>query len=176
MERVKKIFFVLIFGMLAVYLQGSVLRIFLPEFLVPDLMLSLVVFLAFYENSAFGAFLAFILGLQFDLYAGQQLLVGPTAGALVAVFGMLSSLSQRIFVESVFAIFIVSIVSAVMKNIIQCALLYEFNSIAIKYFSLSILGSFVTACVTPMLFYMLLGLRKRSGKKNIMVRSRMASV
>ncbi len=175
MERVKTILLLLFVGIVAIYIQGSVLMAILPDFLVPNFLLSLIVFLAFYENSPFGALLVFLLGLQFDLYAGQPLLVGPTAGAFVAVFGLLSSLSQRIFVESAFAIFLVAFASSILNTMVHCVLVYEFNNTAIRYFSMSLIAAFVTACITPVVFQFMKYFIPRRGTKNMLGRSRMAS-
>lgn len=155
----------LVLGLLLILIQGTVLMAFLPAYLVPNMVVSLVVFLAFYENTAFGAVLAFLLGLQMDAYSGQLLLVGPTAGAYVAVFGLIASLSQRIFVDSAIAVFVVTFIAGVASTIIYTILVYEFNKQGVSLIPLAIPGAFLTACVTPFLFRILrfLFVRKSAG-------------
>ena len=57
-----------------------------------------LVYLAFYEVSTFGAALAFLLGLQLDVSSAK--LLGPWAGSFVLVYGFLGPLSQRIFIDT----------------------------------------------------------------------------
>ena len=98
----KRIALILLFGLISIALQSSVLKVMLPNSIIPNFILILVVFIAFYECSTLGAVIAFLLGFEIDIYSGQ--LLGPYAAASVAVFCVLSSLSQRIFVESPVAI------------------------------------------------------------------------
>lgn len=152
MNKFLAILAVLAAGLLAIFLQGSLLRAFLPDFLIPNLIVSIVVLLAFYDNSPYGAVLAFILGLEFDLYGGSPLLTGPSAGALVLVYGVLASLSQRVYVESSFAIFVMALISAMLYSVVYSILIYEFNDSAARYFSLSLSNAVVTGIITPLIF------------------------
>ena len=139
-------------GLVAIFLQGTLLRTILPDFLVPNLVLSITIFLAFYDNSPFGAVLVFLLGIEFDLYSGNPILIGPTAGSLVLIYGALSSISQRIYVESGFAVLVIATVSAVAQIIIFSILVYEFNVGAASSFPLSLLNCLVTGMITPFMF------------------------
>lgn len=154
---------VLAAGLVAIFLQGSVLKPILPDFLVPNLILSLVVFLAFFDNSPFGALLVFLLGLEVDFYAVSPLLIGPSAGSLVLVYGVLSSLSQRIYVESGPAVFVMSGLSAILHFMLYSVLIYEFNDSATQHFSLSLANAFATGCATPFVFKVLSFILGRRG-------------
>ena len=57
---------VLILGLIAIFIQGTVLREVGPSWVVPNLLVILVVFLGFFEASFRGATLAFLLGLELD--------------------------------------------------------------------------------------------------------------
>ena len=144
-----------ILGLVVIFLQGSLLRNILPDFLIPNLIVSIVVFLAFYENSPYGAILAFLLGIEIDLYGGNPLLIGPSAGALVLLYGILASVSTRVYLESKFAVIIMSILSNVFYSFIFSLLIYEFNDAAVRYFSFSLSNSLVTGVITPFLFIIL---------------------
>ena len=85
-------------GIVCCALQGSLLHIGLPVSLVPQLVVVLVVSLAFSEVSVFGCVMTFVLGLLMDF--SSAMLVGPWAGALVVVYGVLAVLSHRLFIES----------------------------------------------------------------------------
>lgn len=146
---------IFIFGLITIFLQGSLLRAVLPDFLIPNLVISLVVFIAFYENSPFGALLAFILGIEIDLYSGSPHLIGPSSGALVLVYGVTTSLSQRVYVESAFAVLIMSAISSVLYSLIYSLLVFEFNDSSVRYFSMSVSNAIVTGLVTPLVFRIL---------------------
>lgn len=112
----RRVCFTLAFGLIFVFLQGTLLKAFWPGMIVPGLSLVLVVFLAFYETSILGAVLAFLLGLELDLFSGVAL--GPWAGAYVLIFGLLSMFSSRIFIESPAAIAFTVLVSSLVSNIV----------------------------------------------------------
>lgn len=118
------VFFIL--GLLFVFLQSAFLASFLPQFLIPNLILTLVVFLSFYETSVFGVVLAFLLGLQLDLYSAS--ILGPWAGASVAVYGIFASLSQRIFIESVFSVFATVFAAVLINNFVYLIIVAEFKN------------------------------------------------
>ena len=172
MSKIRTSLWVLLVGLIAIFIQGSVLKSILPDFLVPNFLISIVVFLAFYENSPFGALLVFILGIQFDLYLGHPLLVGPSAGSFVAVYGLLSSLSQRLFVESGFAIFFVTLFSAILNSMVHAVLVFEFNSSAVRFLSSSLITAFITALVTPFMFRFLGTFLRRNVGQAKLTRSR----
>ena len=152
MHYIRNTILISFLGLFFILIQGSIFKSILPAMLVPNLVISLVVFLAFYENSPFGALLSFLLGLQIDFYSGQLLLVGPTAGAYVARFGLIASLSQRIFVDSGLAVFIVTVMAGVASTLIYTVLVYEFNKAGVGLIPVSLVSSLVTAIFTPALF------------------------
>lgn len=155
---IRKSVIVLVLGFIAVFVQGTLLRGSFPSMVVPDLVCILVVFLSFYEPGLLGAFLAFLVGLQFDLASG--VLLGPRAGSSVAVFGFLSSLSQRIFVESgtamMFAVFISTIVNFAVYMILVVEFRHTQEVVVSDFFRLSVLGeATLSALITPLIFLVL---------------------
>jgi rod shape-determining protein MreD len=148
----------LLLGVLSLLIQGVLLHLGLPEYLVPQLVVLLVVFLAFYEASVAGSFLAFVLGLLLDLSSAEAL--GPWAGACVTVFGIFALLSQRLFIDSPL---VAMVVSALAVMSVECLfLMIGVNSPEFSWFlARSVFWhSVVSALCAPVLFS-LLGRRVR---------------
>ncbi len=120
--------------------------------LVPDFIVIMVVVLAFYEPGIFGAVMSFVLGLLLDMSSG--LILGPRAGSSVALFGFLSSLSQRLFVESPVALVVVVFFATLLDSLIYVILLTEFQSVVtegVPFFGWGALGeALLTAIVAPL--------------------------
>ena len=155
---------VLILGLIAIFIQGTVLREVGPSWVVPNLLVILVVFLGFFEASFRGATLAFLLGLELDFANG--LLVGPWAGAFVVSFGILASLSQRLFVESSLAVMIAALVSSIVSNLVYFTLVYEFHPAVTVMVPFSLLEALLNGFLAPFLFVFLrtlLAPRPRTG-------------
>ncbi len=113
MYELKKTGWILLLGLVAVFLQSSVFHAILPGG-VPNISLAMTVCIGFLDPTAFGAVLAFFLGLEYDLSSAS--LLGPWAGSFVLVYGGLASLSQRLFVESKMAVAFVTFVAAVFAD------------------------------------------------------------
>ena len=150
----KRMIVMLLFGFLALFIQGSVLKSLGPEsMIVPNLILILVIFLAFYEVSVAGVFTAFLLGLQMDL--GTGILLGPWAASFVAAYGFVSSVSQRVFVESPVAVAAVTFCSSLLVSFAVVAFVFQFRPAALDAFSYSLtmlLEGLLTAVIAPFLF------------------------
>lgn len=157
----RKFFVVIGVGFLALFLQTAVLRgIFPASVMVPNLMLAIVAFLAFHEVSPYGALLSFLIGIQFDLASG--VLLGPWAAAFVAVYGFLSVISQRMFVESSFSIVVAVFFSALVSHLVYMALLYQFSSHEVTLFVFSarmMSEAILSAVCAPLIFKLLMMLR-----------------
>ena len=141
---------VLVLGLIAIFIQGTVLRAISPAWVVPNLLVIIVVFLGFYEASVRGATLAFILGLELDFANG--LLVGPWAGAFVVSFGILASLSQRIFVESPLAAIIAVFACSIVSAIVYFTLVYEFHPAVTVIVPFSVAEAALNAVLAPFIF------------------------
>jgi rod shape-determining protein MreD len=117
-----------VLGLVAVLIQGSLLRFGLPDALLPQLVLVLVIYLGFNEISVPGAFVAFVLGLLLDF--SSALLLGPWAGALVTVYGVLAVLSSRLFIESPLVAAFISFWASIAGNVMYMMLGYEYRTLA----------------------------------------------
>jgi cell shape-determining protein MreD len=101
---------------LAVFLQGSVAPLVLPAQCCPNLMIILIVFIAFFFRGISALLSVFFLGLQFDLFTGT--LLGPWAGAFSAVFLIIHILTPRLYVDSKMVVAITSAVASAASSIV----------------------------------------------------------
>ncbi len=151
----KKGLALLLIGFVAVLLQTTVFRSWGGVFATaPNISLALVLFLAFYEASPVGAFLAFFLGLQVDLFSG--LLLGPSAASFVLIYGLIACFAQRIFVESKISVFVAAFFGSLIMSLVYVALTIG-SSRGFSELWLGILGeALLTALLAPFIF---LGIR-----------------
>lgn len=148
MAIAKSFGFLMVATILAVFLQGTLLHVFLPDYLIPNFLVIIIVYLAFYEPNSRGAFLAFWVGLIFDFSSG--ILLGPWAGAAVVIFGIFSALSQRIFVESVLAAFLAVLVSSLVADTVFLAMIKGFLPGSTQVVSVSISRGLVSGLMAPL--------------------------
>jgi len=104
MNPLKKAIIFLILGVAALLIPGTIIKSFYAGWVVPNFVMMLVVFLAFYRGLPGDALLVFLLGLEQDL--ASLSLLGPWAGAYTVVFAVLTLFSRRIFIESGWVVFI----------------------------------------------------------------------
>lgn len=159
MSSVKRFFLILFAGVVTIILQGTVLKPLLPAILVPNLLIVLVVLLAFHEVSVFGVILAFLLGLELDIYTG--LLLGPWAGSFVAAYLVFSTFSQRLFLESAFAAGFIVALASVLSNLVYLILVFEFSPVRAAAFWEVLTEALVSGICAPPVVYVLRKFLKR---------------
>lgn len=142
---VRRIILSLMFGLLSILIQGTIIRGLLPEAVVPNLLLILVVFLAFYETSVLGAALVFLLGIEYDMCSA--LMIGPWSGAFVLVFGVVALLSQRIFVESPVAVMVTVFLASLLSNFVFLLIVLQVRSGSFVFGWSSLFEAFLTAVI-----------------------------
>lgn len=153
MSGTRKLLLVLALGLLMIFVQGTVFKTISMGLVIPNLIVVFVVFLSFYDVSAFGCFLVFVLGLELDLSAG--VLLGPWAGACVAVFAVLASLSQRIFVDSSLAVALAALASSAISQIVYGVLTYETRPVTSDLLIRGVIEAILTGLVAPLVFKLL---------------------
>jgi rod shape-determining protein MreD len=136
-------------GLVAILIQGILLRFGLPDFLLPQLVLVLVIYLGFNEISVVGAFVAFCLGLLLDF--SSALLLGPWAGALVTVYGVLAVLSSRLFIESPLVAAFISFWASIAVSLIYMMLGYEYRTLVWDDLYRIVGQAVCTAVIAPIL-------------------------
>ena len=152
MKSVQQVTLAIVVTMLALFLQGTLLKIVLPDHFVPNLCLIFVIFLAFYEVTVTGALISFIVGLSFDVSGG--VLLGPWSASFTALYCMLILISRRIFIDSFPAAMLVTLFSTVFSTAIYTGLLYQFQPSTMEISSL-LVESAVTAAVAPLVLWLL---------------------
>lgn len=150
MRLILSIIFFSFFGLI---LQGVVLHSLLPVYLIPNFLLIAVVFLGFYEVSVLGVVLAFLCGLIFDLFSGT--LIGPWSGSFVFVYALLALFAQRLFTRSRSTVMLSVFLANVIATALYFALLYQFQSIEGRLFSISLIESLSSALFAPLVFALL---------------------
>lgn len=150
MFNAQRMLVVLLMGLAAIALQGTLLKSLLPEYLMPNLILIIVVFLGLHEVSIFGLLLVFALGLLLDLSSG--VLLGPWSGAFVVVFLLLALLAQHIFLDSLLTIVLGVFFASLVSDVIYLILIYKFQPATQQVASSSLLGALTTVLAGPPLF------------------------
>ena len=142
-----------IVGLIAALLQGTLLYIGIPPYLLPQVVLIVVIYLGFHEVSLVGVFTVFGLGLLMDF--ASAVLVGPWAGAYVAVYGALAVASQRLFVESAIVMVVTGFIACLCSDLIYLGLAYEYQPSGASYIVDSLGQALATALVAPVLMALL---------------------
>ncbi len=148
-----------VLGLAAVLIQGVLLRFGLPDALLPQLVLIIVIYLGFNEISVLGTFVAFVLGLFLDF--SSALLLGPWAGAFVTVYGAMAVLSSRLFIESPLVAAVIALLASVGANVIYMLLGYEYRTLAWEDLSRIIGQALCTAILAPVVLGVLARRLKR---------------
>lgn len=114
-------FLLLLFGLIGIFLQGAIVRLLIPGIIFPAFSITLVLYLAFFHASTAGVMLAFMLGLEYDLFSGS--LLGPWAGSFVVIYAFFALLTPRMFVDSplvsVLTGFLASLLASVVFSLIR---------------------------------------------------------
>jgi rod shape-determining protein MreD len=149
----------LVLGFLCVVVQGVLLHSGVASFLVPQCTVLAVVFLAFYEVSVVGAVVAFVIGFLMDLASAE--VIGPWAGACVAVYGCFSLLSQRLFIDAGPAAIIIAFVASAMAELLYLSIEPTPPEVTWALVGGIAARAVVTGCCAPLLFSTLI---RRVGK------------
>lgn len=147
---------VMVCGLAAMLVPGTLLKSLAPGAAAPNLIVILMVFLSFYDGRPTDALLAFLLGLMLDL--GSLNLLGPWAGAYVAVFGVLVLFSRRIFIESPLVVFLTVFFAAVCCDFAQLGVLslaYDGRAFTPAALSLAVWEGLLSGALAPFLFPLL---------------------
>ena len=150
----RKFLLILLLGVLALLIPGTVFRTVFPQLTAPNLLVVLLVYLAFYEASAVGALLAFLLGLQLDFCSGT--LLGPWAGSYVIVFALLVLCSRRIFIESGLVVCLAVGIAALMTAFayhVMLVLVYGMARVESAAISTALVEAGLSALLAPFLFF-----------------------
>ncbi|MBX7145063.1 MAG: rod shape-determining protein MreD [Oligoflexia bacterium] len=159
----RRLLLIMFLGLMGLLIQSTLIRGLFPHIVVPNLLMVMCVFLAFYETSVAGACTAFVLGLLLDMCGG--IVLGPWAGSFVLVFGAVAFVSQRIFVESPVAIMVTTFVCSIVANIVYSSLAYQVSRSEFSSPEIIALEAVLNALLCPLLFALLRKLLKRRDRQ-----------
>ncbi|GEM_PF-3838577 len=144
--------------LLTLVLQFAVLPLIIPDGYIPNLSALLILYLAFYHTSILGVWLAFFLGLLFDLSAGS--LLGPSAAGLVLAYIFIAVLSKRLFLDALVSSLIFGGFASGIVFTIRYLLLSQF--VSLPFWIPLIQESLSSALFAPILFWIFSKLRRKN--------------
>jgi rod shape-determining protein MreD len=148
---IKQSIFILLVALLSVFIQATFFGTFFPRWLIPNLCMTIIIFLGIFEANPGGALLAFLVGCFLDMASAP--LIGPWAGSFVVIFGFLAQGGRRLFVDSSLTILVITGISSFVSQIIYFFLLSQFSFNWGQLISWTLIGSSLfTAILSPFLF------------------------
>ena len=153
MNIIKKFLLIIILALVILFLQGGILKPLLPNILMPNLFLIIVIYLSFYETNVLGLIFSFVLGLLYDI--STSTLLGPYAASFVTIYTLFAIFSGRIFIDTTISLIIITAISSIICDLIYMILIFTFlpdkNNISFEI----LLGSISTAIISPIMIYIL---------------------
>ncbi len=146
--------FVFFYGVVLIALQSILRSIFNPSLFAPNLVLPIVLYLAFFHKGSWGVLMSFILGLEYDVFASRELL-GPNAGAFVVVYAAISTFSQKLFLESFVTVGLTTFFATLIAQAVYLIMVSQFITLGNSWELLigtSLPEAISTALVSPLLF------------------------
>jgi rod shape-determining protein MreD len=136
----KRVTFFLFLGFFLIFLQVAVLSRLLPEYLKPDLLLVLVIYLGLTETCLRGCLLSGVLGFLEDAFAGTDFgLFGLT---FLLIFFIIRAGASRFNTESFTLLLILTFAATFLKGAILISLLLLFSEAGRQW-------PVVLACLLP---------------------------
>jgi rod shape-determining protein MreD len=147
----KNFFKAILLSIVLIILEGSLFRraLGLSE-ISPQILILLTVFLAFKAPHAATALLVFTIGLMIDVSSGIR--IGPWAGALIIVFGFLSTGAERLLVDSRFAVSFVCFLATLLSHIIAALLTFSSTVIIWNLILHTFFEALILALMAPIVF------------------------
>jgi rod shape-determining protein MreD len=169
MGRIRTFLVAFFVSLLALGFEGGLVALGVPVACIPELVLVFVIFLSFYEVSSYGAFIAFFCGIIVDISTGG--LIGPWAGAYVLSYGVVSLISDRIYIESGLSLVAVAVFMTLFSHVVTLLISMDpLTQLASGW--IVILGkSACTACIAPLFFPLLRRLLSYSQADSLRARS-----
>lgn len=139
----------------ALLIEGMLSRWVVPESFAPKLSVLIVVYLGCYSISTLTALFVFSLGLIVDFTS--VLLIGPWAGAFAALYGLLTLISHRLFMESKLVSVVVGFVGVIITDLFYQLLVLGFRPVESRTILLAFTQALITAAIAPLVFWLLRG-------------------
>ncbi len=146
----KKFLIIFLFGLLGIFIQGTLFKSVFPDLYVPNILIGILIFLCLYEPNGLGALGAFMLGLLFDLFSHQYL--GPWAGAFIGAFAIIMLVSQRIFASSGVVVALAGLLASALTNCIYMFIILPYRSVGADWYLTMLVEVFLSALFAPLMF------------------------
>jgi rod shape-determining protein MreD len=169
-----KAIWILVYAIVGLAAQGILGHLGLPDNLIPQLLVILVVSLSFAEVNAFGCVMSFVMGLLLDF--SSALLIGPWAGSFVVLYCALALLSRRLFIDSGIAAVVITFTSVVVTNVLSSLFGTEYPVLTWEYPQKVLGQALVTALIAPAVLSILSRRVKRGGSSGVNRSSAMSMV
>ncbi|MCC6220499.1 MAG: rod shape-determining protein MreD [Deltaproteobacteria bacterium] len=100
-------------AVVGVVLQATIIHSLFPSAIGPDLLLTLVLYLALQSYNPFGLFVAFLLGVFGDFASG--LFVGPNAAGFILAFHLAAFMSRKIYADHPVIVALIAFCASIVK-------------------------------------------------------------
>ncbi len=152
-----RIFFLsLIVGFIYLIINTALLSFFLPVFIIPDLLVILVFYLAVSRPSWKGALASFILGYFADVFSGGT--IGVSSFSLTFVFFIIYSMSKKIDFNIPFVRMLWVCIAVILNAFLTYAILRIIGpqrEILYSFLKLILPNAFISGIVSPFIFNMM---------------------
>jgi rod shape-determining protein MreD len=142
----------LLFFLLGIFIQATLIHSLFPDVVVPDFLVILVVFLGIRSRNPLGAVGAFLIGVGGDFATAR--FVGPFAAGSVIAFYLTVFIADHLFSEKGFTVAFTAFVASLAKNVAAGVLLLfytDFDFFRWKLLSTLLLEALFTALLCPLI-------------------------
>lgn len=141
-----------IFIILGLFIQSAFGR---AGLYTPDLLLLIVIALAFSMQNSAGVIISFFLGLLSDLASGVYL--GPFAAAYVCAFCFAGAVSRRVFADKLFAVMGVTFFACIVKSLVFTLFVKYFVPHAVINYKIYMVEAILTSIASSIVLRIFIG-------------------
>lgn len=148
----------LVFALLFLVIENTLLHLFFPSLLIPDVILIMVFYLGFNNRSTLGVLTAFSLGYLTDVFSAG--LIGVSSFTLVVVFTITFMLARLLSLNSMLIKIGGTIFMSILKGILTY-LIFRFLNQNIPFYII-FPAAISTGITSPFIFALLKKVEKRT--------------
>ncbi|MEK7829299.1 MAG: rod shape-determining protein MreD [Deltaproteobacteria bacterium] len=154
----KKFIVYLVFALLFLVIENTLLILFLPSLLIPDVILIMVFYLGFSNRSTLGVLTAFSLGYLTDVFSAG--VIGASSFTLVVVFVITSMLARLLNLNSMLIKIGGTIFMSILKGILTY-IVFRFLNQDIPFYII-FPTAISTGIISPFIFTLLKKVEKKT--------------
>ncbi|MEK7689261.1 MAG: rod shape-determining protein MreD [Deltaproteobacteria bacterium] len=154
----KKFIVYLVFALLFLVIENTLLILFFPSLLIPDVILIMVFYLGFSNRSTLGVLTAFSLGYLTDVFSAG--VIGASSFTLVVVFAVTSMLARLLNLNSMLIKIGGTIFMSILKGILTY-LVFRFLNQDIPFYII-FPAAISTGIISPFIFTLLKKVEKKT--------------